>query len=120
MNAYRSFITLMLMLALASVAQAATLYTPPLQSGSLACTMVNVSNQARVVEVTVMRGNGSVLDTTGPLSLPPLTIAGMALGGPSDYHFCKFQVEGGKDAVRGSLCIIDDSSGNCITAVEAQ
>jgi hypothetical protein len=37
MNAYRPFITIILMLALVSVAQAATLHTAPIQASSLAC-----------------------------------------------------------------------------------
>jgi hypothetical protein len=122
MNAYRPFITIILMLALVSVAQAATLHTPPLQASSLACEVVNVSDQEIVVDVTVTKADGSVVQTTGPVSLPSLHIGGLTLSNvPSLHHSCRIQVEGGnKLTVRGSLCVLDDLSGQCTAAVEAR
>jgi hypothetical protein len=121
MNAYRPFITIILMLALVSVAQAATLHTAPIQASSLACEVINVSDQEIVVDVTVTKADGSVVQTTGPVSLPSLHIGGLTLSNvPSLHHACRIEVQDSWQTVRGSLCVLDNLSGQCTAAVEAR
>jgi hypothetical protein len=120
MNAHRSFITIILMLTLVSVAQAATLYTPPIQANSLACEVLNVTSLELVVDVTVTKADGVVVQTTGPFSLPAGHIGGLTLSNVSSlHHSCKIQVEGSRFNVRGSLCVLD-AFGQCTAAVEAR
>lgn len=87
----------------ASVASAATLYTPPLTlegGGELRCYAANVSSKARDVTIEVMSSTGGVVQS---LSLTLLAGRAQSIAGVGNSAYCKVTIAGGKNTVRVSL-----------------
>ena len=96
-----------------SAVEAATLFSPPLQSpagGSLFCGAVNVSNQARAIFVALCDLGGTCANQDPAPDREPGQGRAQQLNSPAtEVRYCKVTVDGGKDTVRAMLSVIDSS-----------
>jgi len=115
-------ITAALVFALAGAAQAAQMFTPPLQGAAgtaLQCNILNASNRDRDLTIRFLDQDGNpTLPDFVVQNMPPGFVAGTAQGTVVGTRYCHFIVQGGKNEYRASGCII--SGGKCISAVPAQ
>jgi hypothetical protein len=105
------------------VAQAATLFTPPLVGRNFACVSTNVSRETRQVTielldsvVEVVEQNSDNTSMLSPLKANTIFFSGFVR---PDWVVCRITVQGSKKPVRGTLCITDDNR-VCTVAVPAQ
>jgi hypothetical protein len=86
--------------------QAATLFTAPLPGGGAGvyCQAVNVTTAPRDVTITVLDANAMVVNSQTCTALAASHSCTLAVpGAGTSPHFCRFDVDGVKSAVRASI-----------------
>ena len=97
-------------------AEAATLFTPPFSApfgGSALCTVVNVSDTPRSVEIEMLTFSGAPVPSAScsavngeAVTVNAGAVSAIACTG-NGYRYCRFTVSGGKTAIRGALRVFD-------------
>jgi hypothetical protein len=115
-------LALPLLLGLHGLATAAVLVTPPVQpvgDQRIQCGIVNTASAERTVTISWIDEDGNVVTSTGELTLAP--------GGAYSIYtsfaierYCRFDVQGVKDAYRAHLVVIDASTGEAQATAEAR
>lgn len=110
-------------LTLATTANAATLFTPPLSfqvwfGTVVVCKITNVADGQTKVRVRAYHRNGAVDADSGAVLLQPretIEVEGVGAG----RNYCRFDVVGSAHRVRASACNIDTFDDSCRGVVEA-
>jgi hypothetical protein len=118
-------LTLFLLLGLvlmAGVAQAVTLFTPPLfpdGDSQIDCYLVNVSNEVRHVTIEVLNRDGELVREPVVVVLYPGTEEVASAPASDKPRYCKFVVDGTRSNVRASILVRKPGIGS-ISALSAQ
>ena len=122
MNMLNGVVVVALAAALSGVAQAATLYTPPLvpQGGrDLNCNVVNVSATAKTLRIQLLNLSGGIVKDSNDIVLAPGEVGFDFADGSEGPLYCKFTVNGAKTTVRTSSCVFEAGVG-CIAVVQGE
>ncbi len=114
--------TSLLVLILATgIAQAATLFTPPLVpegENQLDCYLVNVSNKTRAARIESLNRMGD-LKGFADVILNPGEERVVTVPASDEPRYCRFIVEGGRAQYRASVLVRDPNAGS-ISALPAE
>lgn len=118
----RTFLVLVALLTLPTFAAAAVLVTAPVRPTGdqrIQCGIVNTANAPRTVSISWIDEDGGVVTSTGELSLPP----GGAFSVYTSFlieRYCRFEVQGAKDAYRAHMVVFDATTSRIIATAEAR
>ncbi len=113
------------LLALATTADAATLFTPPMSyqlwfGTDVECKITNVANSPTTVRARSMSQQGNVQQDSGNVVLAPHESVELSGGNGAGRTYCRFDVQGSKRRVRASICRVSLGSDGCQGALPAQ
>jgi hypothetical protein len=114
--------TIVLVLALAGVAPAVELVTPPLNGASadeVLCTILNKDAVARDVTIEVRDQNGQAVDSAS-FDLSRRAVASLSKTVSTGARYCRFSVEGPKNRYRAAGCLVRGSPSRCVIALPAR
>jgi hypothetical protein len=97
-----------------------TLNTSMIDPGgdSVVCNVVNVSSKVITVTISVINAIGAVLES-GQASAMPGNGINVGVKSPVSLVYCSFVFSGSSKSMRGSLEVVDQSTGNPVATLPA-
>lgn len=114
--------TTLLVLAIAEVAPAVDLVTPPFNGAGadeLFCAILNKDAVARDVTIEVRDQNGQAVDSAS-FDLSRRAVASRSMKVSTGARYCHFAVEGPKNRYRAAGCLARGSPSRCVNALPAR